>query len=42
MEKTLEIKNLTVSFDTFAGEVQAVRGVSWYLNSGETIAIVGE
>ncbi len=42
MGKTLEIKNLTVSFDTFAGEVQAVRGVSWYLNSGETIAIVGE
>ena len=42
MEKTLEIKNLTVSFDTFAGEVQAVRGVNWYLNSGETIAIVGE
>ena len=42
MEKILEIKNLTVSFDTFAGEVQAVRGVSWYLNSGETIAIVGE
>lgn len=42
MEKILEIKNLTVSFDTFAGEVQAVRGVNWYLNSGETIAIVGE
>ncbi len=41
-EKILEVKNLAVSFDTFAGEVQAVRGVSWYLNAHETIAIVGE
>lgn len=41
-EKILEIKDLAVSFDTFAGEVQAVRGVSWYLNPRETIAIVGE
>lgn len=41
-EKILEIKDLAVSFDTYAGEVQAVRGVSWYLNKKETIAIVGE
>ena len=40
--KILEIKDLTVSFDTYAGEVQAVRGVSWYLDRKETIAIVGE
>ncbi|MDP3176452.1 MAG: ABC transporter ATP-binding protein [Spirochaetaceae bacterium] len=36
------MKDLAVSFDTFQGEVQAVRGVSWHLNKGETIAIVGE
>jgi len=36
------VEDLAVSFDTFQGEVQAVRGVSWYLDRGETIAIVGE
>lgn len=38
----LEVKNLTVSFDTYAGEVQAVRGVDFHLAIGETLAIVGE
>ena len=38
----LEIKDLAVSFDTYAGEVQAVRGVSFSLSPGETLAIVGE
>ena len=38
----LNVKNLAVSFDTYAGEVQAVRGVSWHLNKKETISIVGE
>ncbi|MCF6409203.1 ABC transporter ATP-binding protein [Pseudalkalibacillus salsuginis] len=42
MEHILEVKNLHVSFDTFAGEVQAVRGVDIKLNKGETLAIVGE
>ncbi|NUK28773.1 ABC transporter ATP-binding protein [Parageobacillus sp. VR-IP] len=42
MEKLLEVKNLEVSFQTYGGEVQAVRGVSFYLNKGETLAIVGE
>lgn len=40
--KLLEIKDLSVSFDTYAGEIQAVRGVSFDLYEGETIAIVGE
>jgi ABC-type dipeptide/oligopeptide/nickel transport system ATPase component len=42
VKKLLEIKDLSVSFDTYAGEIQAVRGVSFDLYEGETIAIVGE
>ena len=38
----LEVKNLSVSFSTFAGTVRAVRGVSFSLYDGETLAIVGE
>lgn len=41
-ERILEVNNLHVSFDITAGEVQAVRGVDFYLNKGETLAIVGE
>ena len=41
-EKILEVKDLKVSFQTFQGSVQAVRGVSWHLNKKESIAIVGE
>ncbi len=38
----LEVKDLTVSFETYAGEVQAVRGVSFEVERNEIIAIVGE
>lgn len=41
-EKVLEIENLKVSFDTYAGEVHAVRGISFYVENGEVLAIVGE
>lgn len=42
MEKILDVKDLRVSYHTYAGEVQSVRGVSFHLNKGETLAVVGE
>ena len=42
MNRLLEVKDLEVSFDTYAGEVKAVRGISFHLDTGEAIAIVGE
>lgn len=41
-ERILDIQDLRVSFDTYAGEVQAVRGVSFHVDQGEVLAIVGE
>ena len=38
----LEVKNLKISFDTPAGEVQAVRGVNLAVKEGEVLALVGE
>lgn len=42
MENILDVKNLAVSFETFFGEVEAVRNVSFKLKKGKTLAIVGE
>ena len=41
-EKILEVKNLEVSFKTYAGISHAVRGIDFNLHKGETLAIVGE
>jgi oligopeptide transport system ATP-binding protein len=42
VQSLLEVRDLQVSFSTYAGEVQAVRGVTFDLRRGETLAIVGE
>lgn len=41
-EKVLEVKNLRISFKTNGGTVKAVRGISFSLYKGKTLAIVGE
>ena len=41
-ERILDVKNLKVDFHTYAGEVKAIRDVSFHLDKGETLAIVGE
>ena len=41
-DSVLQVENLKTSFRTKAGIVQAVRGVSFELNKGEVLGIVGE
>jgi oligopeptide/dipeptide ABC transporter ATP-binding protein len=42
MATLLEVKNLRTHFFTEEGVVRAVDGVTWHLNEGETLALVGE
>lgn len=41
-ETILSVKNLHVDFKTYAGDVKAIRDISFDLKKGETLAIVGE
>ena len=41
-EPLLKVDNLHVDFQTYGGVVQAVRGVSFEVDAGQTLAIVGE
>jgi len=42
MARLLEVKNLKTHFFTEEGVVRAVDGVTWHLDEGETLALVGE
>lgn len=42
MKHLLEVKDLRTSFFTYAGEVKSVDGISFHIDEGEAIAIVGE
>jgi peptide/nickel transport system ATP-binding protein len=42
MQPLLDVKNLSVDFETEKGNVRAVDQISFQVNSGETVCIVGE
>ena len=41
-EKVLEVKDLRTYFYTQEGELKAVDGLTYYVNKGESVGVVGE
>ena len=41
-EALLEVKNLRISFPTYRGKIHAVNGISYSINKGEVMGIIGE
>ena len=41
-EPLIEVRDLSVNFQTPAGAVEAVKGVSFTIGRGESLALVGE
>lgn len=42
MSELLKVKDLSVTFSSYSGDVKAVRNVSFTVQQGETLALVGE
>jgi len=42
LDIVLQVEDLAVEFDTYGGVVQAVRGVDFQVERGQTLGIVGE
>ncbi len=42
MSVVLDVKNLSMHYETLAGNVSAVKDVSFSINSGESFGLVGE
>ena len=42
MKNLLKIENLSVKFNTFDGEIKALKNINMELNQGDSIGIVGE
>ncbi len=42
MKPLLDVQDLAVSFDTYAGKVKAVTGISLQVVPGEAVGIVGK
>ena len=42
MEKLLDIQNMSISFQTYRGVLEAIHDVSLCVHAGEVVGIVGE